>query len=225
MANDNVKLAPGPASGADAPPVKPTPPTRRAIALAVTGALLCVGFFYGLRYALNSFTHESTDDAFLESHVITVAPRVAGQVLAVHVKENQRVKQGEPLLEIDPRDYEIQLAHKRAAHASADANLASAQAGIELVKARFETAQATELQEQATADASRAKADRAEAFFKRAQSLRNTKVMSDEEFDRARADAQSATADFRAAEQKAAASKSQVGESRAQITVAKSVLD
>lgn len=194
----------------------------------VTGvgcAVLSVGFFYGLDYALTSYTHEETDDAFLESHIVTVAPRVSGLVAAVHVKENQRVRQGDPLLELDPKDFEVKLEEKRAASASAEANLASARAGIELVKARYATAQATALQEEATADADRAKAEQAETYFQRAQKLRNTNVMSEEEFDRARAEASSTKADLRAAEQKAAASKSQIAESRAQITVAQSVLE
>ncbi|HTL17932.1 MAG TPA: HlyD family secretion protein [Patescibacteria group bacterium] len=193
--------------------------------MILTATALCIGFVYGTNYALESFTHESTDDAFLESHIITVAPRVSGQVLDVHVKENQRVKAGDPLLEIDPRDYQIQVAQKQAARASADANLGSAQAGIELVKARYETALAAELQERANAEADRAKSERADADFKRAQKLRDSNVMSPEEFDRARAEAESARADWHAAEQKAAAAKSQIGESRAQINVAKTVLE
>jgi membrane fusion protein (multidrug efflux system) len=207
---------------------RPGPPSGRAKVatfLVLIGLMLCVGYYYGLDYALLSFTHESTDDAFLESHIVTVAPRVAGQVAAVHVKENQRVRQSEPLLELDPRDFEVQLAQKKAASGSADANLASAAAGLELVKARYETAQATERQEQANAEAARAKAERAEADFKRAQELRQTGVMSPEEFDRARAEAASTSADQRAAEQKAAAAKSQVLESRAQIGVAQKVLE
>jgi membrane fusion protein, multidrug efflux system len=204
---------------------KATRPGQRWVFLFMAAILLTIGFYYGLDYALISFTHESTDDAFLESHIVTVAPRVAGQVLQVHVKENQRVKQGDPLLELDPRDFEVRLAQKRAAHASADANSASAQAGIELVQARFQTALATERQDQATVEADRARADRAQAAFQRAQKLRANRVMSDEEYDRARADAESATADLRAAEQKAAASKSQVEETRAEINVARTILE
>lgn len=198
---------------------------KRLVLLGVTTALLSVGFHYALDYALVSFTHESTDDAFLESHVVTVAPRVSGQVVAVHIKENQRVKEGDPLVDIDPRDFEVRLAQKRAASANADANVASAKAGLELVKARYETAQATERQEKANADAARAKAERAQADLQRAQTLLRTGVMAQEEFDRARADAESTRADLRAAEQKAAATTSQVAESFAQIGVARTVLE
>lgn len=204
---------------------KPWRSKRRLVFLLLAGAVLAFGYYHGLDYAITAFTHESTDDAFLESHIITVASRVPGQVQAVHVKENQRVKQGELLVEIDRRDYEVKLAQKRAACSSAQANFDSAKAGLTLVKARYATAQATARQEQANADAARAKADRAQADLKRAEKLRQRDVLSPEEFDRARADADWTAADLRAAEQKAGAANSQVAESHAQIAVAQTMLD
>ena len=60
-----------------------------------------------------AFTHESTDDAFIDGHIITIAPKVAGQVTAVHVEDNQLVKAGDVLVEIDPRDYQAKVAEQR----------------------------------------------------------------------------------------------------------------
>lgn len=226
MATQDSPDAPATSRTQEVPPPAPPPhPARRLVLGAVAAVVLTLGFFYALHYAVNSYTHEETDDAFLESHVVTVAPRVAGQILAVHVKENQRVKTGEPLLELDPKDFEVKLEQKRAASASAQANLAAAQAGVELVKARYETSQATARQEEANAEAAHAKADQAETFYQRALKLRQTNVMSPEEFDRAQADEQSTKADWKAAEQKAEATRSQIVESKAQITVAKTVLE
>ncbi len=78
-----------------------------------------VGFAVLLYFALfylNSFlTHESTDDAFIEAHVVSVAPRVAGQVLAVHVLDNQLVRSNDLLVEIDPADYAMTAAQKQSA--------------------------------------------------------------------------------------------------------------
>ena len=225
MATQNSPNAPAASGTQELPPPPPAHPGRSLVLVAVAAVVLSLGFFYGLRYAVNSYTHEETDDAFLESHMITVAPRVAGQILAVHVKENQRVKTGEPLLELDPKDFEVKLEQKRAASASAQANLAAAQAGVELVKARYETSQATARQEEANAEAAHARADQAETFYQRALKLRQTNVMSPEEFDRAEAEERSTKADWKAAEQKAEATRSQIVESRAQITVAKTVLE
>jgi len=65
---------------------------------------------------------ESTDDAQVSGHVSPMAARVSGTVKAVHVKDNQPVKAGDVLVEIDPRDYQIALAR-------AEADLVAAQAG------------------------------------------------------------------------------------------------
>src|SRR5262252_1564351 len=70
---------------------------------------------------------ETTDDAQVEGHVVSVAPRVAGQVERVLVKDNQSVKEGDVLVELDGRDYEARLASARADLAAARAELHAAQ--------------------------------------------------------------------------------------------------
>jgi membrane fusion protein (multidrug efflux system) len=53
-------------------------------------------------------TTESTDDAFVSSHVHVIGSRIAGTVLEVQVKDNQLVKKGDVLIKLDPKDYEVQ---------------------------------------------------------------------------------------------------------------------
>src|ERR1039457_2151026 len=73
--------------------------------VVVVGTVVLFGLlFFGLRYLAESLTHEWTDDAFLDANVISIAPKVPGQVKKVHVKNNEAVKAGDLLLEIDPRD-------------------------------------------------------------------------------------------------------------------------
>jgi hypothetical protein len=50
---------------------------------------LAVLLFFGLGYFFDVLTHESTDDAFIAAHVVSIAPRIAGQVAAVHVLDNE----------------------------------------------------------------------------------------------------------------------------------------
>jgi membrane fusion protein, multidrug efflux system len=220
-------LDPSPSSAsppdAEAPVPGRRPGLRRALLLFL-GALLTAGFYPGLAYAVRTFTHESTDDAFLDAHVVAVAPRVAGQVQAVHVQENQSVKGGDAVVELDPRDFEVRLAQKRDASTSAVANLEAARAGLALVQARLETAKATERQEQANADAARAKSHLAQAELRRNETLLHTGVVSQGDYDRALADADSTAADLRAAERKADATALQVTEARAQIGLAETML-
>src|SRR5438046_5872068 len=62
----------------------------------------------------HSFTHETTDDAFVDVHTVSVAPKVAGHVAVVGVDDNQLVKKGDVLVEIDPRDFQVALAQAKA---------------------------------------------------------------------------------------------------------------
>jgi membrane fusion protein (multidrug efflux system) len=76
-----------------------------------------------------------TDDAYLEAHYATIAPRVAGQVVAVKVDDEDRVKAGQLLVKLDDRDY-------RNALATAAAQVAAAQASIESIDAQIDVQQA-----------------------------------------------------------------------------------
>ncbi len=51
--------------------------------------VLAVLLFFGLDFFIVALTHESTDDAFIAGHIVSIAPRVAGQVAAVHVRDNE----------------------------------------------------------------------------------------------------------------------------------------
>jgi membrane fusion protein (multidrug efflux system) len=66
------------------------------------------------RSLFHSFTHETTDDAFVDVHTVSVAPKVAGHVAVVRVDDNQLVKKGDVLVEIDPRDFQVALAQAKA---------------------------------------------------------------------------------------------------------------
>src|SRR5208283_1268678 len=59
----------------------------------VLGTVVLFGLlFYGLRYLAEGLTHEWTDDAFLDSSILSIAPKVPGQIKKVQVKSNQAVK-------------------------------------------------------------------------------------------------------------------------------------
>ena len=93
--------------------------TRRylIIGMNVLPALVGLAFYYARFIA----PFESTDDAFIEAHVTTVSPQVAGRVDKVLVRDNQFVNAGDVLLQIEPSDYEAKLDQGRANLASAKA--------------------------------------------------------------------------------------------------------
>lgn len=74
------------------------------IAFAVVG--LVAALIFGVRYYLYASTHASTDDAYVSADVLTVAPQVAGTILKVNVNENDPVKAGQVLAELDPTVYQ-----------------------------------------------------------------------------------------------------------------------
>jgi membrane fusion protein (multidrug efflux system) len=195
------------------------------IFLVLLAAGLFAVLYWGLGYLVQSLTHESTDDAFLEAHVVSIAPKISGIVSAVHVTHNQRVKKGEPLFEIDPRDYEAALEQKKAGMASAKANESLVAASYTLMQTRVDTAEASARQAQADAAAAKATAERAEADFKRAEGLIGQQILSQQEFDAAKAVAISTAAALRSAEEKAATEQSRVKEAAQQLVAAKSAFD
>lgn len=80
-------------------------------------ALLVIGYFL-----YEATIHESTDDAYTTGHVHDIAARVTGTVLKVNVDDNERVKQGEVLVVLDPTDFEVQVAQAEANYAKAKAD-------------------------------------------------------------------------------------------------------
>src|SRR5271169_1125131 len=184
-----------------------------AIALA---ALL----FVGLDYFFDALTHESTDDAFIPGHIVSIAPRVDGQVSAVHVLDNQMVRSNDLLVEIDPSDYNITVAQKQAAATSQDANFRTVVAAYELMRAKVTTANASALKAKADADAAEATAKKTQSDFERAQDLLKQKTISQQEFDSRLAANTKAQADLQSARENVDEENSKVDEAQKQLTAA-----
>jgi membrane fusion protein, multidrug efflux system len=89
--------------------------TRQQTLVAVVAALLIGALGYGFSVWRYWQTHVSTDDAYVEARVSPVSAKITGNVVAVLVTDNQEVKAGEPIVRLDPRDYEVKLQQARAA--------------------------------------------------------------------------------------------------------------
>jgi membrane fusion protein (multidrug efflux system) len=125
---------PGPAHPATPAPVPPVAPPRthgrRLIWAAVGVVLLAAATYFLVPWLLTALTTVSTDDAYVNGHVTFVAPRVAGQVTKVLVDDNYRVKRGDILVQLDKVPFEVQVAIRKAAVVTAEADLAAAQARV-----------------------------------------------------------------------------------------------
>ncbi len=101
---------------------------KRIIVPIITFAILALAGIYAL---LHAHYYQSTDDAFIEGHIISVAPRVSGPVVKLYIKDNQEVKKGDILLEIDPNDYIVTLEQKEAKLLEAKAQLNASHKNIQ----------------------------------------------------------------------------------------------
>jgi membrane fusion protein, multidrug efflux system len=182
-------------------PVSPPKAVRRKrwrlVALIIAVIVALVG---GVPRVLHSLSTESTDDAYVNSYVTFVAPRVTGQVARVLVDDNYRVKKGDVLVELDPEPYQVQVAIKQAAVDTAQANLVLAQANVrglvsQARSQRFKLMRAIEDVDNqialirariATWEQSKATLVLAQEEFDRSARLLATKVVSAEEYDQRR---------------------------------------
>lgn len=174
---------------------------------ALAAVLLIVAGFSYYRYASG---YESTDDAFIEGHISQLSPKISGHVLAVHVNDNEQVKAGNLLIEIDPRDFQVKVDQARAALATASAQAALAQERI--------------AQAQAQVVAAQAEATRAGADERRSAELFRRELIAHQEFDRATADARTATAQLAGARANEQASAAALRQAESQIAEAQAAL-
>jgi membrane fusion protein (multidrug efflux system) len=103
---------------------------RKLLLLATAVAGLAVAGYYLRPTVVRMLNTVSTDDAYVNGHVTFVAPRVAGQVMRVYVDDNYRVKKGGLVVQLDKEPYQVQVAIRKAAVASAEADLVAAQAQV-----------------------------------------------------------------------------------------------
>jgi membrane fusion protein, multidrug efflux system len=133
---------------ADSAPTQPTPPgseatpekqkatRRRKMLLGAAGAVVLAAVLgVGIPWILSALNTVSTDDAFVNGHVTFVAARVRGQVARVLVDDNNRVRRGDLLVELDKEPYRTAVAIKKATVDTAEADLRAATATVRGIEA------------------------------------------------------------------------------------------
>src|SRR3984893_12911088 len=198
---------------------------RFRMALILGGIVLLVAGFFLWRYFTS---YESTDDAQIDGHLNAISARVSGHVAKLLVKDNQYVEAGTPLVEIDPKDYEVAVASAKAAYqdalataestqvnvpitsantgsqlSSAQAEVESGRAGVSMARQQLEAARA-EL-EQAIANDIKAQND-----VGRYKQLVDKQEISHQQYDQAVAAARSSAAGVAAARANVAAAEQMV---------------
>jgi membrane fusion protein, multidrug efflux system len=171
----------------------------------------------GLYFFAQAMSYESTDDAFIDAHTVDVAPKIAGRIERVFIDDNWRVKRGDPIVEIDPRDYDAQLRQRQAALDSTKAQANSAQAAVEQQIANVKSLQATLDQDKADQQAYQAQADQTADNLHRQQDLYNNRVVSVQDLITAKDSDRSAQANLDAAKMKVVSAEAQLVEGQAEV--------
>ena len=190
---------PPPQTAKPAPPPG-SPQKRHRLRNGLIALAIVILLFVVIPRVIHAWHTVSTDDAYVNSYVTFVAPRVSGQVARVLVEDNNRVRKGQVLVELDPEPYRVQLAIKQAAVDSAQANLNVAEAEVRSAIGRsrglrFKLEHSIEdVDNQVALIRSRAasweQAKAAQVFaqseFERAKHLLATKVTTQQDFDQKR---------------------------------------
>lgn len=209
-------------------------PRARIFLIGATLVLLFGGFFAWRYFS----SYETTDDAQVDGHLMPISARISGYVLKVNVDDNQYVHAGDVLVEIDPRDYQVNVDQARADAANADAtarslgidvpvtavnttsqistseaDVANAKAGIDVAQQQLDAAQAQLAQAQAN-DV------KAQDDLVRYKQLVDKQEVSQQTYDQALATAKASTASVAATKANVAAAVQQVTQAHARLAQA-----
>lgn len=185
-----------PRAKAEANPVSASTSTRRRRWPWIIGLLAFgVAIAFGIPWIRESLTTVSTDDAYVNGHVTFVAPRVSGQVKSVFVDDNNVVHKGDPLVDLDPEPFQVQVNLAAAALTTAQADLVAARAtvrgnegltrslrfGLKHAIEDVEDKIATLKLRNATLQAKKASLNKAQADYNRNRRLADTKTITQQE--------------------------------------------
>ncbi len=195
------------AGATTAPPAQASRSSLGRLALPLFAALAALGFIAlaTLRWDewVGSAVIQTTNDAYVRAELTRLSSRVAGEVLTVAVKDFQRVKAGDLLVQIDPADYQAQVAQ-------AEAGVAGAQAAFDNLANQVELQYATIAQGEAQQVSAEAQEVEARQEQERQQSLTQTEAGTRQKLEQATAGYARAQADVRASRALIAAERHQL---------------
>ncbi len=201
----------------------PAPGGRRRIVLGLVLLAALLGVGWAAKQWLYGRSHESTDNAQVDGHLVPVLAKVSGYVTAVNAAENDRVRADSTLVRIDEREYQVRLAQ-----ADADLAAARAQAGGRGVAGQAEAQVENAAGQRAALDANigvaRANSVKAESDLARIRELAAKQVVSKQQLDAAQATADVARSQLLAAERNASAAGAGVTNAEAGVRLAQARL-
>jgi membrane fusion protein (multidrug efflux system) len=199
--------------------VTTTPSRKKKIVLPIVGLVALFILFWGFQKWNYGRTHQSTDNAQVDGHIVPMLAKVGGTVKVVSVNENDHVTAGQLLVQLDDADYAVRLQQAQADLAAAEATAGgSGFAGQAEAQVQSATGQRSALNAQI--GAARANANKADADLARAKELAAKQIISKQQLDAAQATAEVAHANLLAAERQALAAGGTVNTAEAGVRVA-----
>ncbi len=191
---------------------RPSYKKKRVIVPAITAVIFLIA---GIYFTIHSFFYQGTDDAFVEGHIISIAPRVSGPVEELLIDDNQPVKKGQLLIVIDPSDYETALKQK-------EAELAQAKASLNMAEQQITHSEAQLKQSTQDITSAESKLDFAQKDFDRYSNMFKAGIASKQDYDKSKTALTVAQSEHKSAleQEKASESMLQSSQARREATLA-----
>ncbi|HEY2047788.1 MAG TPA: HlyD family secretion protein [Caulobacteraceae bacterium] len=194
------------------PPPKKKGLLQRPLLLTI-GAIVFVIILVGaLVWWLHARNFETTDDAYVDTHIVRLAPQVSGQVVTVLAVDNERVRSGDLLVLIDSATFKAQVAQLEAQKAQAQAQLENAQVQVGTSEAAYRQAQSDVAAAQAPAHNAALDLARYNALL-----ALNRLAIAQQQLDQARATAAQTAAQLASASRVVEQRREQIAANRAQV--------
>ena len=197
---------------------------RRLAFVGVTCAAIAGGIWYGVNWWTDGRFIETTDDAYVGGNVTSIAPHVAGFIHAIAVSDHQLVHAGQPLLQLDPSDYQAALARAQAIVAGNDAVLDSLRAQLTLQQSVIQQQAADLSAKSAQASYTALDAERYRSLVTTAAASRQDQQRTASLDTQARANVLSADAALQAARQRVPVLQAQIDKAQADVAQARAEL-
>jgi membrane fusion protein (multidrug efflux system) len=185
-------------------------PKKKKTSLIIFAVIAILLAGYGAMKLVHSMTHESTDNAQIESNAVPIVSRLAGYIDSLGIGDYVEVKAGQPLVTIDSREYELAVKQSEADLLSAKADLANAQA--QLVNSNLNRNVA-----QANLDVQKVRTDKAQADYVRDQNLFKDNSITRKQLEDSKANTETAQKQLRSNTDQVSFAVSQINNAQAQI--------
>lgn len=178
---------------------KRKPYQKKRIIIPVVTAIVFI--FLGIFGLIYSNFYQSTDDAFVEAHMVYFSPRVSGQIIELNVDDNKEIKKGEIIAQIDDKDYKTALLN-------AQAKLEKAQSDLKISSSDIEKMSAINSQSKNDIESAKSKLEYANSDYIRYKMAYQDGSVTKQDIDNATKNLEVARAQYNAAQDNLKATKS-----------------